>query len=121
MTTHITFPDIDYTAIVAEANSFLASQPFNEASTELTIHPFPLATLDSLEEIIPSLFTTFVDKNLWNATYENTLIDYQIPNDSYIIKESFLLPELTCDLEKKLKILSFICLLVYFVERFNCL
>lgn len=64
MTTHITFPDIDYTAIVAEANSFLASQPFNEASNELTIHPFPLATLDSLEEIIPSLFTTFVDKNL---------------------------------------------------------
>ena len=64
MTTHITFPDIDYTAIVTEANSFLASQSIDDASTELTLYRYLPETLDSLEEIIPSLFTAFVSKNL---------------------------------------------------------
>ena len=68
MTTHITFPDIDYTAIVAETNSFLGSQPAADAN-ELTVYPYP--PLRTIAELIPSLFTTFVDKNL---TIQNVAI-----------------------------------------------
>jgi hypothetical protein len=61
MTTHITFPDIDYTALIAEANSFLGSQTVGDP-TELTVYPYP--PLQTIAELIPSLFTTFADKNL---------------------------------------------------------
>jgi hypothetical protein len=68
MTTHITFSDIDYTAIVAETNSFLGSQPEGDVN-ELTVYPYP--PLRTIAELIPSLFTTFVDKNL---TIQNVAI-----------------------------------------------
>lgn len=65
---------------------------------------------DGLASKIPSISTLIggdVNKAIWNADINNNLINYQIPNDSYIINESFNIVDYSiCSLESKLKLLT---------------
>ena len=63
MKLYTTIPDVDCTALVTETNNFLSSQSVNSGGS-LEFYQFPPGIVESLVYQIPSLFTTFVDKNL---------------------------------------------------------